>query len=296
MKNKGIIITLIVLLSIGIVALSLFTYSLIKDNRNISFSFGKLFDNAYKELVVEETYDELTNYYLTLNTGDIIIKPSSDNKVSLKVYAKKDKVELSNEDDTLKVSINDDSCKGFCIFNKVSKIELYIPSSIIANINIDNKVGDTEIGNLPNAILLYKGNTGDLNIDSINEGSITNDVGDIRIEKINKGAIKANIGDVRINTGSNLEITNRTGDIKIENANTYIDITNTTGDVKITNLNITLSSKIKGDVGDIKIANTNDIYIEASTSVGDTKVNSKDRKSEIELTITNRIGDIKVNY
>ena len=37
-------------------------------------------------------------------------------------------------------------------------------------------------------------------------------------------------------------------------------------------------------------------YIEADTKVGDTKVNNLDRKSDVILSITSRVGDIKVNY
>ena len=46
---------------------------------------------------------------------------------------------------------------------------------------------------------------------------------------------------------------------------------------------------------DVKIKNISGCYVDAKTRVGDTKVENKDRKSNIELIITNDIGDIKVN-
>ena len=52
---------------------------------------------------------------------------------------------------------------------------------------------------------------------------------------------------------------------------------------------------INSDLGDIKIEETNDIYIETDVSLGDAKVNNNNRHSEIILSIENNLGDIKVN-
>ena len=67
------------------------------------------------------------------------------------------------------------------------------------------------------------------------------------------------------------------------------------GDVKINTLNITQNSNIEINAGDIKINQTNDIYIDAETDLGETKINNNNDKSEITLKIENNLGDIKVN-
>lgn len=44
----------------------------------------------------------------------------------------------------------------------------------------------------------------------------------------------------------------------------------------------------------MKIGETNDIYIDAKTDLGEVKVNRNNRYSEITLEIENDCGDIKV--
>ena len=63
---------------------------------------------------------------------------------------------------------------------------------------------------------------------------------------------------------------------------------------KVQNAIINKNSKIESKIGDVKINNISGCYVNAKTDVGDTKINNKERKSDIELTITNNIGDIKV--
>ena len=67
------------------------------------------------------------------------------------------------------------------------------------------------------------------------------------------------------------------------------------GDVKIDSLNLKENSSIHNSYGDIKIGSTNEIYINAKTSLGDTKINNNYQKSYVTLTIDNSCGDIRVN-
>ena len=51
----------------------------------------------------------------------------------------------------------------------------------------------------------------------------------------------------------------------------------------------------ENNLGDIKILNTNEIYFDAKTNLGDTKINNNYNKSEITLKIQNDCGDIEIN-
>ena len=64
---------------------------------------------------------------------------------------------------------------------------------------------------------------------------------------------------------------------------------------KIDSLNLKENSSIHNSYGDIKIGSTNEIYINAKTSLGDTKINNNYQKSDVTLTIDNSCGDIRVN-
>ena len=86
-----------------------------------------------------------------------------------------------------------------------------------------------------------------------------------------------------------------TGDITLGDINGSLDLTLTTGDIKVDKANLTKNSIIKSGTGDVKIRKTTNCYVEATTKVGDTRVNNNDRKSDNVLTITSRVGDIRVN-
>jgi len=66
------------------------------------------------------------------------------------------------------------------------------------------------------------------------------------------------------------------------------------GDIKIKNVKIKEDSVIKCDYGDIKIEESEDVYIDANVDFGEVKIKENDRHSEITLKIDADCGDIKV--
>lgn len=107
---------------------------------------------------------------------------------------------------------------------------------------------------------------------------------------------KLKTGDVKIKQIKEADIVLTTGDIEIENVKKSIKLLTTTGDVKIKNATIKENSRINTSTGDIKINSISGCYVEGSSKVGDIKIYNNDRKSDIELNIKTKIGDIKVNY
>ena len=83
-------------------------------------------------------------------------------------------------------------------------------------------------------------------------------------------------------------------DTKIEVVLNKCEIINDCGDIKIQNLYIQEFSNINSSLGDIKIGNTNEIYVDAKTDLGDLKINTNNRYSETILKIKNSCGDIKI--
>ena len=55
------------------------------------------------------------------------------------------------------------------------------------------------------------------------------------------------------------------------------------------------NSNIKVTTGDIKIKHANGFYVGGNTKIGDTRIKGVDRKSDIELNIEAKVGDIRVN-
>ena len=111
----------------------------------------------------------------------------------------------------------------------------------------------------------------------------------------NPVTIKTNYGDIDIANVTNLIANTNYGNIKIAKVNKYFKINTNYGDIKISELDITKDSKASTNFGDIKVSKTNDIYIQAKTDLGDTKVNKNNRKADITLELNTNLGDIKVN-
>ena len=103
------------------------------------------------------------------------------------------------------------------------------------------------------------------------------DAGDVEIEKIKNANIKCNLGQVEVG-----EILNKC-DIKVD-----------AGNVEIEKLLINENSKIKADLGNIDIKETNNINIEANVDLGKTNINGSNRNSEVTLELECDCGNINV--
>ena len=276
MKNKSLIITLIIVLSILVLGLiSLMSHLLIKGNR-INFNFKK-----ENELIYEEEYnvDEVNNLTINSISSDILFKESTNNEIKVIVYGDKYndlKVELNNNLLTIDYDVETNFCIGICFTN--DRLIIYIPNTYNKNIKINTTSGDVLGLNLINAKLDFKSVSGDIQINNIDEASITMTSGEVNINKINKTNIKTVSGDIEINT-----ITEK------------LNIETTSGEIAIDNLTLTTDSKIKTISGDVEIDNATNIYFDTNTVSGDIKVKNNDRKADYELSIKTTSGDISVN-
>lgn len=292
MKNRGLIIFLIVLLSVIAVILLVFMFGLLLNKYRFSwFNYS-----VSKKLVIDDTYEKIfENINIDGSTSDIYIKNTSDDNIRLVIYGDKEDTIVNDNDKTLEINIKTKPCFGICFNQKLAKVEIYLPEDYNNNINITNKYGDIEIGEFLNANIKVEEDAGDVSILGGSDVNITNKYGDIKLTTIKNGNIVAKAGDVSIKEVDDIIVNNALGDIKIDKVNNYLNLENNCGDIKIKNLNINKDSYIKDDLGSIKIGNTNEIYIDAKTSLGDIDIDHNYNKSDITLKITNNCGDIKVN-
>lgn len=272
MKNKGLIITLIVFLVLLIVSLIILMVKMMNGNLFLMFNH-----QVSKQKIIEETYD-IMDIDINSKVADIHIIENTENNIKVIVYSEQKRTQVEVNNNKLVITSNSKKCIGFCINTKIDKVELYIPNNYKNSIMINDDVGDIKVGKFNDLVL-----------------NITTDAGDIDIASIKKANIKSDAGDIDIENIDSIIIDTDAGDIDIESVNKYLNIKADAGDIKINNVNLTKNSKIKTDAGDIKINKTNDIYINAKTDVGDTKINNNNRKSDIELNIKTDVGDIKVN-
>ena len=261
MSNRGLIIALIILLIIIIILLIAFLGLSLNgkiglQRWNAKKSSQVIFDNAYEVSQVE-------HLEILSTAGDIDFKESTDEKVRVVVYGEEEqelKVDLNGN--RLKVDYSQYKNKkifwGFHFY--INDIVIYLPKDYGHEINIQAKYGDIAISNLESATIQIEEDCGDVSLGKVKNVFVSNHYGDIQIDEVkNQLSIQSDCGDVEINTVAILE-----------------------------------NSSVKNNLGDIKIGQTNEIYIEARTSLGDIKVNRNNRHSEVMLKIENECGDIKV--
>ena len=294
MKNRSLIITMIVLLSILVVGLiTLLVFML---NGNFRFRSFTMFQTESKNLVFEQTYtDDFHQIEMNVDAGNIYIKESPDEKVKVLGYGNEDEITVDVRNQKLNIHVEEKDCHFFCFKRTISKIEVYLPKEYSHLIQIDSKYGDTEIGKFLNAEITLDQKYGDITIDGSKKVKIHNDYGDIRVDQVVDADIECSAGDVVLGTVSNLKVQNNYGDIDVSKVDHYLDIKEDCGEVNIREVDLKKNSSIKNSYGDIEIGFTNEIYIDANTSLGDKNIRNNYRESKVTLRIQNSCGDIEVN-
>ncbi len=294
MKNKKLIITLIILLSIIMIILSIFFVGLLQND--FKFKGFRIGIQSSKELILDKTYEEkFNNIKIDASISEIFIKIGDSENIKTVIYGERDYTNVETNLDTLNIKINEKNCFGFCFNQKSTKIEIYLPKEYDGKINIKNDYGDISIDEILNANIDVEEDCGDVLILGGNIIRVDNNYGDIEIHNANVTTINEDCGDVIISKTNDAIVKNSYGDIKIKSVTNYLNLENDCGDIELNNINLNKDSYIKDAFGDIEIGNTNEIFIDAKTDLGKVKIKNNYNKSDITLKIENDCGDIEVN-
>lgn len=262
MKNNGLIITMIVLLSIIVVCLIAFLCFCIGGNFNYFSGFNFRRDNG--KLIYDETYDSssISTIDILCDITDVEFEESSNNDIRVVVYGNSNNsVDVSLNNSKLKVDYEEHSFKLFSFGGSQNRIVVYIPKDYDNEINIDCDCGNIDIISLEYATINIKADCGNVNLESVKNVDID-----------------ANLGNVDISLVLN-----------------KLNIDSDCGNIKIDRLDLKENSYIKSDLGDVKISDTNDIFIDTNVDLGDAKVNNNNRYSDVTLKIEADCGNVKVN-
>ncbi len=254
-NNRGLIITVIVLLCAAVLLLSGIMVFAIAG----SFSIGKVFDwkNSFEDskIIYDESFDStnIKNISARSQCGDIKIKHSADDAIRIVACGANEKsidVKIENSSIHIIGGEESNSADGFP-FNRLrgyrnfmNEIEIYLP--------------DKEFDNL----------------------DLTTQYGDVDIENHLIADLKANVDY---------------GDIEIKAIDGSVDLHADCGDIEIDNLNISSNSSISTDLGNVEIERTNDIRIDYELSMGDSNIKRNFSQSDVILNIKVDLGDIDIN-
>ena len=265
MKNKGLIITLMILLSIITFFLVMFFVMVL--NGKTSFKNG-IFGIGSKSvnIIYDKNFEleDIIDIDIKQEAGDILVKKTTEDYIKVVIYGENEgdaQVELNNEKLTID---NTHNRRNFVFFNfGVTKndIIIYVPSNYSNDIKIKNNYGKCEMTDLVNATV---------NIDC--------DAGEVELGKIKNATIKCDYGNIEIK-----EILNKC-DIKADCGNIHIDT-----------ILINENSSIKADFGNVDINNTNDIYIDADVDLGKTNINNNNRNASVTLKVNCDFGNVIIN-
>lgn len=256
MKNKRLIITLIIILTIITFFLIMFLVKCLKNG-----IFGSKSNNvAYdKQFAIEEIQD----IKIKQCAGDIIFKETTNDYIQVIVYGEEaNDVQVNLEGGDLNIEYKDRNRFIFFDFGVVQgDIIIYIPSNYSNTIEIKNDYGECKITDLENATVSIDCDAGNVNLGKIKNANIKCDLGNIEVKEIlNKCDIEADCGNIIIDRISILE-----------------------------------NSTIKADLGNIDIRNTNDIYINADVDLGKTNINKNNRNANITLNVKCDCGNVTIN-
>lgn len=261
MQNRGLIITLIILLSIITIMLIGLLVSCLTGNFNI-ITFGR--KKRSTNVVIDESYDiqEIRNIEILSDAGDITFEKSEDERIRIVAYGEhSNDCKTSLYNDKLKIDYSENYRLNFFGFNSYrNDIIVYIPDNYSEEIDIKSDYGNCSIIDLENATI-----------------SVDLDCGNLILGKVKNLKVKCDLGNIEIGT-----ILNK------------FDIETDCGNLVIENVEIMENSSIKSDLGDIEIKKINDIYIDAKVDLGHTEINGSNRSSNITLKIDSDCGNIEV--
>lgn len=297
MKNKGLTITLIVLLSLVVVGLITFLVAILSGYS--IFTWGDIEASSKKLVEQEYIVSDIREVQMDLKSTDIDIKKSLDDKVKIVYYGKekyKDNVNVSLDGNTLLVNETSSTiCFGIC-FN-YSKVVLYVPESFSGKFTLKTVSGDVKFfDNYQNASLDVKTTSGDVITNDLKQLQARTTSGEVSVSNILLDSkIVTTSGDVKVDNVNGVTIQTTSGDIELLSINDHLSISSVSGDIDIGSINISKNSVIKTVSGDVEIDRSNSIYVETNTVSGDVEIVNNDRKSDIVLKVTTTSGDIEVN-
>ena len=280
--NKGIVITLIILLSILAIGLIIGFIFLLNNNFNFNFKFD--FNGKDMELIEskEVKVDTIKNIEFKLKSMDVEIKQSEDDNIKVELYSNTDdnpKIEVVN--DVIKVDQQNNKNINFGINMNRRKLVVYVPQEYAGEYNISLSSGDvkSEI---------------DMSKNKVNMAATS---GDLKLGDVGECNITTTSGNIKLGTAQdNLNVATTSGNIQVEKVTKVIKAKATSGNVIVNELNIKENSSIEVKSGNIEVNNNvSGCYVNASTRSGNSKVNKSDRMSTIELKLETTSGNIKVD-
>ena len=297
MKQKGLLITAIVLLSVVIILLAGFLAVVLSGTVALSGVGNFVHVSSEAETLLLDDYDaaDISDVSVTCGAADVSFEKSADEKIHIAVYGDpNDKVNVSLKDKTLVLEM---TRKNFFInFDRTARtILVSLPETFSGTISVDDDYGDVRVADFPAASLNVDSDAGDVKSGAVKNAVINCDYGDVDLSEVSENCtVDADAGSVNVGKVKNLAADCDYGEITAGEITGKCSIENNCGDVLISVLSVTEDSYIACDYGSVKIDKAENVFIDAECKLGEVSIRENDRKADVTLKITNNCGDITV--
>lgn len=201
MNNKGIIITLIILLAMIVIGLIIFLVLCLNGTFNIMTLTNFNLEKSSNVILDEEYEEKIVNKIEVLsNAGNITLQESTSENIRIVVCGKnRSDLKIDLVDNRLKIE-NLGHRISFLGFNSyINDIIIYVPTTYSKEININNDYGNCQITDLENAIANMEVDCGDIKLGKIKEVNVKSRYGNVEIGTIqNKFDIESDCGNIKI--------------------------------------------------------------------------------------------------
>lgn len=296
-EKSSIIIKVVLLSVLAVVLVGVMLFFMFSRwaHKRLYFSFG---DFGKSELQLSEVYskEQIKKMNFSLVSADIDVKYSNSDEIKLEIYDKDDKsYNVSLTDGMLDLDFSKVSriCIGFCYSDR--RVVMYLPEEFQGNIDVSTASGEVDIESFVNSDIKVTTASGDVEVKGASKVSVSTASGEAILKDIPNVNVKTISGDISVSNVQTLEGSSVSGSVYVNNLKGSIDFKTTSGDYELDNIYLDKSSRLSSVSGEVEINGINPIYVSTSTISGDARVNTSDRKSDIELNIKTTSGDIEVN-
>jgi len=242
-NNRGLIITLIVLLCIVVILLTGLMVFVIFGG---SFNIGNIISDT--KVIYDESFDkkDINSLKIDSNAGDITIRNSMDDTVRIVARGSNaDDFSVENNGDGAKIrSVKPNNVINHFLFikdNIGTDIDLYLPKDM--DIEISSNYGDIKVEGELNGTIKVNNDCGDIEADMLSgKFNLYTNMGDIEISRINiteNSSAATNLGNIEIEYTNDIRIESETslGEKEVNELNPKSDIvltaTTDMGDIDI---------------------------------------------------------------
>ena len=284
MKNKKIIISIIVLGVIALALIGLVIFGIVKGG---NFSFLEKTSTIY-----EQSFENITNIEVDVASYDVKIEESRSDDILVQITGSeknKGKIQVEQTKENLNITQEQSIiCIGLCLYKE--EITIYVPENYTFTYNHTSSSGNLEVNtNLLNAQITST--SGDIKTKEIKNGSISSTSGNIDIEKGENLKVESTSGDIKINYVEDLTLNATSGNVVIEEIENQVNASTTSGDITINKLDIKEDSSLSATSGNIKVKLANKLFIDATTNSGNINIDNSNTNPILKINTTS--GDIK---